>query len=119
MGKRILIVDDSRVSRMIVRKLVAAVMPDCEMVEAGDGTQVAAASEENSFDCALIDYNMPGDDGITVAANLAQRQPDLRIALLTANVQSPVRERAAKLGIDFIGKPPTEDKIRAFLEASS
>lgn len=119
MGKRILIVDDSRVSRMIVRRLITAAMPDSEMVEAGNGTEALAAFEGNRFDCALIDYNMPGDDGITVAEILLQRQPDLRIALLTANVQIPVRERAAELGIDFIGKPPTEDKIRAFLETSS
>jgi two-component system, chemotaxis family, chemotaxis protein CheY len=119
MSKRVLIVDDSRVARMIVRRLVSAIMPDGELVEAGNATEAMAAADEHSFDFALVDYNMPGDDGLTVAANLSQQQPELRIALLTANVQTPVRERTAELGIDFIGKPPTEEKIKAFLEASS
>jgi CheY-like chemotaxis protein len=119
MVERVLIVDDSRVARMIVRRFVAAIMPELKIVEAGDASEALQVSEEYTFDYALLDFNMPGDDGLTLASSLMQHQPDLRVALLTANVQAPVRERAAEIGVDFIGKPPTEDKIRSFLVTPS
>ena len=112
-GKTVLIVDDSRVARMKVRKLVAAAHPDWSIIEAGDGTEALEKTESNAVDLMTIDLNMPGMDGLTLATRLREKCPAAHMALLTANIQDSVRHRAEALGIDFITKPLTEDSILA------
>jgi CheY-like chemotaxis protein len=58
---------------------------------------------------------MPGMNGIDLAAVIKARFPAARIALLTANVQSALRRRAAEAGLDFIDKPINQTKISAFV----
>ena len=67
---------------------------------------------------ATIDYNMPGLNGMDVAAIVKERHPETHIALLTANVQAALRKRAADLGIGFIDKPINEAKITAFITSA-
>jgi len=58
---------------------------------------------------------MPGMDGITLAEKLKASYPEARMALLTANIQDSIRDRAKELDIEFIQKPITEDKVVAFV----
>ena len=113
-----LIVDDARLARQMVRSFVSKVRPDVAIVEAGDGEEaVRLLAGLQNLRYATIDYNMPGMNGMEVAAVVKERSPETRIALLTANVQAALRKRAADLGIGFIDKPINEAKISAFLTA--
>lgn len=116
MSTRVLIVDDSRIARIMVRRIVEGIIPKCEITEAGTGDAAVAAARSDTFDLALVDYNMPGRDGLSAAAELIRMNPKLKVMLLTANVQEPLRRKAAELGLGFIGKPPTEEKLKDFLE---
>ena len=60
---------------------------------------------------------MPGGiNGLALAKMLTDKRPDIKIALVTANVQSAVKEKASQIGVDFIAKPITEDKISEFID---
>lgn len=116
MAKKILLVDDNRLPRMMVKAMINNHYPDWEVTEAANGDEAKKLVSEQAFDIVVMDYNMPGDDGVTVSSDILEISPDLKIALLTANVQSAVEERAEKLGLTFIAKPVKEDRVLPFLQ---
>ncbi|QYZ65678.1 MAG: response regulator receiver protein [Gammaproteobacteria bacterium (ex Lamellibrachia satsuma)] len=111
-----LIVDDSKLSRMMVRAIVKQVQGDWNIIEAENGEDALVKSEAETVDIMTLDYNMPGMDGLTLAEHMRQRFPDASIALLTANIQDTIRLRAESAGVGFIQKPITEDKIAEFVD---
>lgn len=111
----ILVVDDSRVSRMLIRAIIAHADPQAVVIEASNGDEALAKTQSTSITIATLDLNMPGMDGLVLAKELLQRFPKAKIGLLTANIQQMVREKADALGINFISKPITEEKILSFI----
>ncbi|MGO1247606.1 MAG: response regulator, partial [Oceanisphaera sp.] len=78
-----------------------------------DEAQQVLANQD--ADIALIDFNMPGRDGLVLAAELRESHPNMRMALVTANIQQPLVERAKELGMAFMGKPTNADDLARFL----
>lgn len=117
--KNILIVDDSRVARMVISSFVAKQRPTWQITHAENGSDALSAARKTKFDFISIDYNMPGMDGLTTAETLKREQPSCRIVLLTANVQSAIEERARSIGVGYVGKPLTEDSLLSLLEQLS
>lgn len=115
MRKAILIVDDSKFARLMLRNVVSGAFPECFVCEAGSGDEAYALLQEMAPDYVLIDYNMPGEDGLAVAARLRQSHPAAKLALVTANVQDSVSGRAKDLGVVFIGKPIDRAAVTAFI----
>lgn len=113
--KTMLIVDDSRLSRMLIRNFVIEFKPDWNLVEAESGDDALVKCEGLDIDWMTIDYNMPGMDGITLSVKLRLKYPDAKIALLTANIQSSIKRQANEVGVDFIQKPITQEKIGNYL----
>ncbi|MBF0285850.1 MAG: response regulator [Magnetococcales bacterium] len=114
--KTVLVVDDSNLVRMMLRRVFAESFPEWTLVEAADGEAALLASANALPDLALIDYNMPGMNGVDLAVKLMANHPLLSIHLVTANVQQRMQERAEALGLGFIKKPITKEKIAAILE---
>lgn len=114
-AKSVLIVDDSRVSRMMVSAIIKSKHEDWDITEAGSGDEAITKLDELKPDLAIIDFNMPGIDGLQLAEQIKQHSPDTQINLLTANVQDSIRDKASALGVSFTGKPITEDKILAII----
>jgi len=114
-AKTVLIVDDSRVSRMMARQYIAGLHADWVVTEAATGEESLLKAREVAPDLVLMDVNMPGMGGIAAAEQLRQEFPAIPISLLTANVQTATRERAAAMGIGFVEKPITEARIAQLL----
>lgn len=109
---RILLVDDSRVARMTLQHLLSKATEIPLLVqEAANGDEALALFTPGSFDLALIDFNMPGIDGLELATQLREQQPNLRMALITANIQDSIVERATNLGMVFLGKPVSLEQL--------
>ncbi|HAI69646.1 MAG TPA: response regulator [Gammaproteobacteria bacterium] len=111
----ILVVDDSRVSRMLVRAIIDHADEQIEVIEASNGEEALSKTKETQVKVAILDLNMPGMDGLVLASKLLARFPKAKIGLLTANIQDIVREKAHALGITFIPKPITEERILGFI----
>ena len=111
----ILIVDDSRVARLSLRRMVLGLVPDAEILQAGSAEEAAEVVVGQDIDHALIDFNMPGRNGLELAEDLAAERPTLRMAMITANIQDAVAGRAKALGMVFIAKPPREEDMAGFL----
>lgn len=114
--KTILIVDDSRIARMVVRGIVEKLRPDLNILEAPNGEEAGQIIQDHTVDAILLDHSMPGEPGLDLAARLKEQNDDVVIYMLTANIQDAMKARAKSLGIGFIEKPPTEEKIQAFLK---
>ena len=71
------------------------------------------------MDVALLDYNMPGRNGLELASDLRIRFPTMPIALLTANVQDEIIARARAVNVAFVAKPVTEEGLRGFLAGAA
>ncbi len=117
MALRVLIVDDSKVSRLMTAGILRQLHPDASVIEADNGASALAAITQHPVDAAILDMNMPGMNGIELAQKLRQTLPQVRIALLTANVQAAVVARATEQGLGFFRKPVTEHVLREILNA--
>ncbi len=115
----ILIVDDSKLARIVVGKAVAALQPDWEKVEAGNADEALALLDGRAVDVVILDFNMPGRSGLDLAEDLRGRFPKMPIALATANVQDEVIARARAANVAFVPKPITEDGLRGFLSGAA
>jgi CheY-like chemotaxis protein len=113
--RKVLLVDDSRISRMMLKAIINAHYPQWEIAEAEDGESALQLCEQTKFDFISLDMNMPGRDGLTISPELQDLCPDARIALLTANFQERVKDKAKAQGLSFIPKPITEEKVIEYL----
>jgi CheY-like chemotaxis protein len=114
----VLIVDDSKLARMSVVKALSALHPDWPRLEAGNADEALQQIDQHQPDIVLLDFNMPGKDGLAFAAELRQRNSDMSIAVISANRQVEVIQRAQANGATFLPKPLTEQALGEFLDAS-
>ncbi|MEJ7804505.1 MAG: response regulator [Telluria sp.] len=115
----VLVVDDSRVSRMMARQFILSARPAWTVEEAATGEEALLRATGLCPALILIDVNMPGMGGMAAAEQLRTLCPQAHISLVTANVQNATRNRAAELGIGFMEKPITEERIHALIGAIS
>jgi len=95
---RVLLAEDQALVRGALRALLD-LEPDIEVVaEVGRGDQVLAAALEHRPDVALLDIEMPGQDGIEAARELAARLPDVRAVVLTTFGRPGFLRRAMEVG---------------------
>jgi CheY-like chemotaxis protein len=116
MNKTILIVDDSLVSRMMIKAIIVSHVDDADIIEAANGQEALEKyGSKKGIDVALIDFNMPGMTGLELISELALRITIPKVALLTANIQNEIREQALAAGVTFMNKPVNEEAISTFL----
>lgn len=115
MGYRVLVVDDSKLARMAVAKVLTAQRPDWSRIEASNAEEALALARKESFDLAILDFNMPGRDGLDLAAELLALKPAMPLAVISANHQVEVVTRAREVGATFLQKPLTEKAMAEFL----
>jgi YesN/AraC family two-component response regulator len=102
-----------------VVKALNALRPGWSRVEASNADEALALVKKAPPDVALLDFNMPGKDGLELAAEVKQLAPQMRIAVISANHQVEVIERARAAGATFLPKPLTEKSLGDFLNAAS
>jgi DNA-binding NarL/FixJ family response regulator len=112
---KVLVVDDSKLARMAVAKVLNAVHPEWTRIEAANADEAVVSVRDAAPDIAVLDYNMPGRDGLTLAAEAKALRPAMQIAVISANHQQEVVDRALALGATFLMKPLTEQALRDFL----
>jgi CheY-like chemotaxis protein len=110
-----LIIDDSRLARMMAFGLITERYPDAKVVEAVDAETALAAARDAPPKHIFLDHNMPGTAGLDLVDALREAAPTASITLVTANIQSSIRERAEASGCRFIAKPLTAEKVDALL----
>ncbi|WP_328703043.1 response regulator [Arenibaculum pallidiluteum] len=115
----LLVVDDSKLARMLVHGILSRVRPGWRMVEAVNAEQALDAMDEHSIQIALIDFNMPGMNGLDLAASIRSHRRDIPLAILSANAQDEIIQRTRALDAAFLEKPVKEQALSAFLAGAA
>jgi DNA-binding NarL/FixJ family response regulator len=96
---RILVVDDSSVVREQIRKLLE-MRPDWQVCgEAVDGEEAVAKTAELRPDLIILDFAMPGMNGLQSARKIGKSFPQIPILLFTMFLSSELIEDARNCGI--------------------
>jgi two-component system nitrogen regulation response regulator NtrX len=107
---RILIVDDEKSVREMLRKVLE--YEKYEPVEAADGSQALAAAGAGDFDAVLLDIKMQGMDGMEVLRKMVDAYPEIPVVMISGHGTISTAVEATKLGaFDFLEKPLDRDRV--------
>jgi two-component system chemotaxis response regulator CheY len=110
MKAKILIVDDSSMSRRIVRALLES--EGHEVAEAADGMDALERYSLEKPDLVLLDLLMQGMYGVEVLQKLRTIDSEARVIVVTADIQASTRELAEQAGSrGFATKPINKEEL--------
>ncbi len=108
--EKILIVDDSRTSRRIMRNLLLE--EGYEVVEAENGEEGVQKYKEETPSAVTMDITMPIKDGLEALKEIREYDSEAKVIMVTAAGQESKVMEAVKLGAaEFVTKPFEKEKI--------
>jgi DNA-binding NarL/FixJ family response regulator len=118
---RIVLVEDNEVFRDAL-ELLLGMRTDVEVVASvGDGAAAVTAAKEYRPDVVLMDYRMPGLDGIQATALVLEQVPDVAVVALTASADQTEREALVEAGAVacLMKDQELEEIVAAILQAAA
>lgn len=110
MSYKILVVDDSGLARRTIRQFLQDMGHVVE--EASDGAQAIERYFLNHHDLVVLDMVMEGMYGLEVLIRLKQLNPDVRVIVITADIQDATKAEVRAAGaVGFINKPVVRDEL--------
>lgn len=97
---RIVLADDQLLVRAGIRALLETLPGYAVAAECADGHTALAEVERHLPDVVLLDIAMPGPSGIEIARMLRQRDPTVRILILSSIDRQEVVEQALEAGVN-------------------
>lgn len=117
MKPKILIVDDSALSRRTLRRILESA--GYEVVEADDGMTALELYFLEKPRLVLLDLVMKGMYGIDVLAKLREMDQGARVVVASADIQSSTRKMVDEAGaLGFINKPFVTEQVVAAVETA-
>ena len=112
---RVLLVEDNQVFREAL-ELLLGLRTDMEVVASvSDGAQAAEAAAEVGPDVVLMDYRLPGLDGVQATRAVKEACPDAAVVCLTASAN--LRERDALTEAGAVACLRKDDGLDAIVSA--
>ena len=117
MRPKILIVDDSSLSRRTLRRILETA--EYEIVEADDGMVALETYFLEKPSLVLLDLVMKGMYGLDVLVKLREMDQQARVIVASADIQSSTRKLVDEAGaLAFINKPFVSEQVNATVEAA-
>lgn len=111
---KVLIVDDSKVMRLMVSRTLRQAGFEFEVVEAENGKQGLEAYQREQPHLVLADWNMPEMTGMELLQQLRVIDPKVRLGFVTSEQTPAAREAASEAGARFlIAKPFTPEDFKS------
>jgi len=105
---RILIVDDQRDVRRILRTQLESLGLGLHVTEVPSGEEALLILSRQSFHLLITNLRLAGISGLELLPKARRRQPELRAILIAANVDDSVQNRAQEAGVDHLLRKPLE-----------
>ncbi len=116
MSQKILIVDDSALSRRTLRRILESA--GYEVAEADDGMTALELYFLEKPSLVLLDLVMKGMYGLDVLVKLREMDPKALVVVASADIQSSTRKLVDEAGaLAFINKPFVSEQVIAAVEA--
>ena len=118
-GKKILVVDDNEINRLVAESLLEIFEMDIDLADGGK--EAIELCQKNRYDIIFMDHLMPEMDGVetTIAIRNDLNNPNCKtiIVALTADAMTGVKEKMLFAGMDdFLSKPIDMAKCTAVLK---
>ncbi len=115
----VLIVDDNRVMRNLVkRSLYQGGFDNLQITEASDGQEALEKFKATNPDLVLSDWNMPKLDGLGLLQAIRLEGSDVLFGFITAQNTSKLRKRAQNFGANFLlSKPYTPEMLTSAIRS--
>ena len=111
----IMIVDDARFTRLRIVNLLTE--QGYQVIEAKDGNEAVTTYQATKPDAVLMDFAMPGKNGMVALTEIRRFDPQARIIMLTALGQKAIALRAMQAGArEFLLKPFDAKQLLAVLQ---
>jgi DNA-binding NarL/FixJ family response regulator len=98
MGVRLLLVDDSELVRKGLRRVLQS-RPGWEVCEASDGQSAVEMFKTQAPDVIIMDFQMPGLNGIETAAKILAIEPAAKIVMFTQHASGALEQHAREVGV--------------------
>ncbi len=117
MSQKIMIVDDSALSRRTLRRILESA--GYEVVEADDGMTALELYFLEKPSLVLLDLVMKGMYGLDVLVKLREMDPKALVVVASADIQSSTRKLVDEAGaLAFINKPFVSEQVITAVEAA-
>ncbi len=114
--KQVLLVDDSRVGRRLVRRCMPPEW-DVEIVEVGGGQEAIDYLANHPLDVVFLDLTMPDVDGYAVLRWIKASDLNPIVIVVSGDLQPEAKVRVLLLGaFEFLAKPTTVDEVSRVLK---
>ena len=110
-NKTILIIDDHKDFRDVVRSFIQRRFQDVNIKEAETGEEGVKMAMNEKPDVSLIDIRLPGIDGIEAARQIKQRIPGCQIITMSMFKHSSLQEFIAQKIIVFVNKDKIDSEL--------
>ena len=104
--KTVLIVDDNETARTALERALR--QAGYETVSACDATEASAAFQAFAVDACLIDYDLPGMNGVQLMSAFQKRRPEVPMSLITGNLSDDVIFDACSAGAAAYFRKPID-----------
>lgn len=116
---KILIVDDTKLSRaMILKRIPESVKNNAMIFQAVNGLEGLELYKELKPDIVFLDLTMPVMDGFEALEKIRAFDRDARVFIITADIQAKAREKVLGLGAAGIEKKPIDENRLAEIFAT-
>ncbi len=117
MSAKILVVDDSALSRRTMRRILETA--GYEVVEADEGMAALEIYFLEKPDLVFLDLVMKGMYGLEVLEKLREMDSDAQVVVASADIQSSTRTMVEEAGaLAFINKPFVTEQVLAAVSAA-
>lgn len=112
---RVLVVDDNHEIRRMVTASIKTLSQDIDVLDVPSAEEALLISSTLALDLVVLDFRLPGMNGVELVARLRKRKPELKIILVTGVEDTYTRQQVAEAGVAAYFYKPLD--IGAFLEA--
>lgn len=112
---RVLLVDDAEHIRRLLTTMLS--VDGFDVIASEDGAAALVAATEHDPDVVVLDYRMPGLDGVETAKRIREVRPQQKMIVYTSFIDPDLEREAASIGVALcLGKAegigPLEHEIR-------
>lgn len=111
-----LIADDSKLARLSLIKSLKAHVEDTDIFQAENGEIATSIVKEQNIDIVFLDLTMPVMDGYTALPLMLKENPNLKVIVVSADVQEQAKKKVLDLGAQLhVKKPINVEKMQDIL----
>jgi two-component system, response regulator YesN len=114
---KILIADDEKYVRLELLSLLEEMLPQAEIEEVENGSQLKERLERGGIHIAFVDIRMPGKSGLEILEEYDFQKNNVQIIILSGHSDFTYAKEAISLGVsEYMLKPVSEEELLAVLK---